>query len=151
MKKWFFSSLLMVALSAHATTDGSKTLSAGAASLGLGSALVVAGGSEVLMEASNFAGELTVASVEVAGEVVIITLEAGAGSVEQVVLHVSSATAIASEVVVGSVVTVSEVMATVVGGGSVVVGHLLMHVGEVLLFIPHHEMALGLHSHELGH
>jgi 2-keto-3-deoxy-6-phosphogluconate aldolase len=93
--------------------------------------------------------ELVVASVEVAGEVVIITLEAGLESAEQIIIHASAAGEASAALVAGTVITASAVTIASAAGASLLLGHILLHGAEVLLFIPHGDLTVGLHSHML--
>lgn len=127
--------------------DGSGTASEGSAMVASGSVMVLAGGASIITEIAEASGTMVVHSVEVAGDVIILTLSATAASAELVVIHLSAATAIASSLVAGAVVTASAVTSSAIGGTSFVIGHLLVHAGEVLMFIPHHDLAIGLHSH----
>lgn len=140
-------SCALLAGSAHA--DGSETASLGVASMLMGSAMIVGGSLEVIADSVAASAELVVASVEVAGEVVIITLEAGAESAEQIIIHASAAGHASAALAVGTVITASAVTVTSAAGASILLGHILLHGAEVLLFIPHGDLAVGLHSHKL--
>lgn len=132
-----------------AFANGSETASKGSTIIASGSVMIIAGGASVIAETAAASGTMIVHSVETTGEIITITLQATVDSAKLATVHLSAATAIASGLVAGAVVSVTTVTSAAVGGTSVVIGHLLTHAGEVLLFIPHHDLAIGLHSHAM--
>ena len=135
--------------SPFALANGSTTLSEGSEKMASGSVLVLAGGASIIHETAEASGELIVDSIKASGEVVVITLSAAADSTASVIMHLSKASEVVAELALGTVITASAVTTSAAAGTSILLGHLLIHAGEVLLFIPHNELAIGLHSHAM--
>jgi hypothetical protein len=141
--------LVSLVLSQASLGNGSNTASEGSLVGSVGSTMVVAGGASAIAEVIDASGHMVVASVETSGDLVVLTLNTMIDGVQgsaQVIIEASSMAVTSSALVAGSIVEVTSIMAV---GGSLIIGHLLVHAGEVLLFIPQHALALGLHSHKL--
>lgn len=147
-----FLSLIVIYLSLSwmpAVADGSTTASQGSVTALSGSIAVVAGGAEVLAQVVLVSGYMVVDSVALTGELTELTLRAvgqGLETSSHVVINLTSASLEATALVVGSVLEITTVVALT---GSHAIGHLLLFGGEVLMFVPHKHLIMGMHSEKL--